>query len=542
MEPHSTGNRNYVLVRLYLIEFFLRFWNCQKLIDLCCTQMPEGSAPEKPASKAVAPAAAPVAAKATTTVSNELQTIAAAPVVSAGSASQSKTSTPKAPQSMPAVVPAPISIPSSAVPRPATMATVFPAPQPSAPASFNVSPSLQTDYSSHERLDADYLNDVEIASQGGSSNSADSGSLYRRARTSEDDNGNSASRPLVPQTVRHEWEFPGWGQVSKYDYSTFMDRDADEAPALAAAREEHKLSEWPATAICGNDITSSCFYCTGLVAAQAGVWAPLCMLLVSTTLYLFRSIYGEAVTALPLNGGAYNVLLNTTSKVMASVAACLTILSYTATGVVSAASAAAYLNNIWTDEPIKWVVIGLLAIFAILSLFGISESASSALVIFTAHMLTLTVLTVAGVVHVVENGIDPAINLFNSPSQPAISKALFYGFASAMLGVTGFETSANFVEEQKEGVFVKTLRNMWAICAFFNPALSLLCVFVVDPKVMAANPSDSLAQLGKASAGRWLQVQLISFLLSFYNYFVISCSIVRSLLLLMRLLCWLEQF
>jgi hypothetical protein len=47
-------------------------------------------------------------------------------------------------------------------------------------------------------------------------------------------------------------------------------------------------------------------------------------------------MYGEACTALPLNGGAYNVLLNTTSKIVASLAACLTILSYTATAVVSA--------------------------------------------------------------------------------------------------------------------------------------------------------------------------------------------------------------
>ena len=39
--------------------------------------------------------------------------------------------------------------------------------------------------------------------------------------------------------------------------------------------------------------------------------------------------------------------------------------------------------------------------------------------------------------------------------------ALFFGFSTAMLGVSGFETSANFVEEKKSGVFPKTLRNMW---------------------------------------------------------------------------------
>ena len=53
-----------------------------------------------------------------------------------------------------------------------------------------------------------------------------------------------------------------------------------------------------------------------------------------------------------------------------------------------------------------------------------------------------------------------------------------FGFAAATLGVSGFETSANLVEEQAEGVLVKTLRNMWAIVAFFNPMLSLLAVLL----------------------------------------------------------------
>lgn len=72
----------------------------------------------------------------------------------------------------------------------------------------------------------------------------------------------------------------------------------------------HKLGQWMATGICGNDITSSCLYVTGLCVADAGVYAPICLLMVAFTLFLFRRVYGEAVTALPLNGGAYNVLLN----------------------------------------------------------------------------------------------------------------------------------------------------------------------------------------------------------------------------------------
>lgn len=61
-------------------------------------------------------------------------------------------------------------------------------------------------------------------------------------------------------------------------------------------------------------------------------------------LVYLRFIYGEAISALPMNGGAYNVLINTTSKPVASFAACLAVISYIATGVVSAATAVSYLQ------------------------------------------------------------------------------------------------------------------------------------------------------------------------------------------------------
>ena len=57
-----------------------------------------------------------------------------------------------------------------------------------------------------------------------------------------------------------------------------------------------------------------------------------------------RLIYGESISALPMNGGAYNVLINATSKPVASFAACLAVISYIATGVVSAATAVSYLQ------------------------------------------------------------------------------------------------------------------------------------------------------------------------------------------------------
>ena len=70
-------------------------------------------------------------------------------------------------------------------------------------------------------------------------------------------------------------------------------------------------------------------------------------------LYLFRGMYGEAVTALPMNGGSYNVLINTTSKAMASFAATLAMVSYLATGVVSATTAIDYLSKVRGPDSLR---------------------------------------------------------------------------------------------------------------------------------------------------------------------------------------------
>ncbi|NVK50548.1 MAG: amino acid permease, partial [Cyclobacteriaceae bacterium] len=114
---------------------------------------------------------------------------------------------------------------------------------------------------------------------------------------------------------------------------------------------QHKLNQLSATAICGNDISSSVLYVSALAIAFAGQYAWITLLIVSLVLFLFRKIYGEVVGALPLNGGAYNALLNTTSKSTASFAATLTILSYMATAVISANEAIHYLHHLIPAMP-----------------------------------------------------------------------------------------------------------------------------------------------------------------------------------------------
>lgn len=378
-------------------------------------------------------------------------------------------------------------------------------------------------------------------------------------------------------------------------------------PGEASAHGHTKLGEFASTAICGNDITSSCLYVSAIAIGAAGKLAPIGLLIVAAMLFLFRKIYAEVVGALPLNGGAYNALLNTTSKSRASVAACLTILSYMATAVISAGEAMHYganlmpfLNYSFFGFPgTWWATIALLGLFTGLTIMGISESASVAIGIFVTHLVTLTLLIIVGLCYIFfsETGTSTFQNNLDSPlithvdvtgtaeaegytaavtvldeegklvseldakgepvdaaghddshaeedashghHEPKVKKrtaisvaaALFFGFSVALLGISGFESSANFVEEQEAGVFPKTLRNMWVCVLIFNPAMALLALALIPISDIQTKPQYELgllAQMGYISGGSGIFGNALKYLVSIDAILVLSGAVLTS--------------
>ncbi|GAA4296740.1 APC family permease [Aestuariibaculum suncheonense] len=265
-----------------------------------------------------------------------------------------------------------------------------------------------------------------------------------------------------------------------------------------------QLNELAATAICGNDISSSCLYVSALSIVYAGQYAWISLLLVSAVLFLYRKIYGEVVGALPLNGGAYNALLNTTKKSTASFAATLTVLSYMATAVISSTEAIKYAHSLWSDIPIVYATIILLFVFMGLVILGIGESSKVAVFIFIFHLSSLVVLCLFSLYFLFTNGFDVLIENFKAPVKGSIATALFFGFSAAMLGISGFESSANYVEEQKKGVFRKTLKNMWIIVTVFNPLLAFLALSIIPLATISHKEDTLLSFMGHLTGGNWL--------------------------------------
>ena len=348
----------------------------------------------------------------------------------------------------------------------------------------------------------------------------------------------------------------------------------EENELVGQARKE-KLGEWLATGICGNNITSSALYVVALCSVPAGKFAPVALLCIAGLLYLFRRIYEEVVTALPVNGGTYNLLLNTTTKGNASIAACLTMLSYVTTAVISSTSAMRYLHTLCDnceEFDVIFATCVTLSIAAFLNLMGITESAVVALVIFLFHMLSMVLLVgaclikaivdmptvdlLAGTSTLAATAVSPAslttpitfpynfssntqctcyndtalstataeaasqsvdtVSMFiynwvhTSPAM-GIAGAIYFGFSSALLGISGFESSSNYVENQQDGVFPKTLRNMWIAVTFINPSIAFLaqCLLPVNDIAGQAEEGALLSIMAEKAAGPWLKYWIV---------------------------------
>ncbi len=274
-----------------------------------------------------------------------------------------------------------------------------------------------------------------------------------------------------------------------------------------------QLGELASTAIAGNDILSSSLYVCGIASLFAGIWAPFVFILIAVVLYLYKHVYTEVVEALPLNGGAYNCLLNATSKNIAAAAGIMTVLSYMATSVISAKTAVEYAHTVLHQIPVLPVTAGIIIFFALLTIMGVKDSAKVAMGIFFFHIFVLTIFVVIGLIHLFNNGTGFLIENLGRTNEIFASQGsfrmLFLAFAASLLGVSGFESSANFVEEQKPGVFRKTLRNMLLGVAIFNPLISLVVLYSLPLATITTVKDFVLSESAMMIGGKALQYLVV---------------------------------
>lgn len=284
-------------------------------------------------------------------------------------------------------------------------------------------------------------------------------------------------------------------------------------------REERGLSHvalpwWLAAGLVGADIGTSVFYSTGVLWPIVGAAAPLFVLIVVVSMWLFKTTYQEGCSVNPVNGGAYAMVLSTVGRRSGLAIGSLTILSYLATAVVSALSGAYYLSSLWGGNWPLWGVFAVAAIpvvvFAILNLWGLKESTRVVFVIAAFHFLMLIVMDVWGL-WLMAAGEAHWERLWQGLAA-LTPHAFILGFASAFLGITGFESAAQIVEEIERPIS-RSVRRIYStivgLVSFTSPMSSLAIVTLLPLDVIEANRNNLLSALASYQGGQPMLMLLV---------------------------------
>jgi amino acid transporter len=248
------------------------------------------------------------------------------------------------------------------------------------------------------------------------------------------------------------------------------------------------LTWWLAAGLVGADIGTSVFYSTGILYPLVGGAAPFFITFVCLAMWLFKLTYQEGCAVSPLNGGAYTMVLQTIGRRTALIVGSMTILSYLATAVVSALSGAKYLSTlpvfgdtVWSNWQIALVAAVPIVGFAILNVFGLRESTKLTFAIAAFHFVTLIGMDVYGLFLAFTQGAH--WERLTEGFGALAPHALVMAFAAAFLGITGFESAAQIIEEIAEPRWLSIRRiytTIVILVSFTGPISSLLCIVLLS--------------------------------------------------------------
>lgn len=290
---------------------------------------------------------------------------------------------------------------------------------------------------------------------------------------------------------------------------------APEGTTAPLPKPHAQLTWWLAAGIVGADIGTSVFYSTGILYPHVGFAAPFFILLVALAMWLFKATYQEGTAVAPINGGAYTMLLQTVGRRSGLVVGSLTILSYLATAVVSALSGAYYLSSLWPAGTWPaWLIVIVAAIpiigFAFLNMIGIKESAKLVFGFASFHFLLLLVIDMWGLWFAFTHGADWG-RLGHGLTSLAPQGALL-GFAAAFLGITGFETAAQIVEELETPSWRAIQKIYLAVVLLVSitaPISSMLCMTLLSDAQLVQFKDNFLSGLATVIGGQPLLYILV---------------------------------
>ncbi|MBX9568738.1 MAG: APC family permease [Candidatus Obscuribacterales bacterium] len=286
-------------------------------------------------------------------------------------------------------------------------------------------------------------------------------------------------------------------------------------PVKEGGHGDALLPWWLAAGIVGADIGTSVFYSTGVIKPFVGFTAPLVILFVCLMMWFFKATYEEGCSASPFNGGAYMMVLQTVGRRVAMVVGALTILSYLATAAVSALSGAYYIDSF--DNIVNWPVAAVCSVaivpvivFGLLNIVGIKEPAIIVFGIAFFHFVLLLGMDVWGLILAFQRNVDFGKVFQAVPNFHPIN--YLQGIACAFLGITGFESAAQIVEQLKSPTW-RTLKQVYLaivlLVGITAPLTSYLCIILLTNDQLDFYSNSLLSGLAYVEGGTPLLITLV---------------------------------
>ena len=287
--------------------------------------------------------------------------------------------------------------------------------------------------------------------------------------------------------------------------------------------EGHKkkhLGWFISAGIVGADIGTSVFYSTGVLFPIVGYLSPLFVLITCLAMWIFKKTYEEGLAMSPRNGGAYSIILRSMGRRVAVVAGALTFVSYLATAAVSSLAGSYYISSLFSSEVslTTTVFISFIPIlfFGFLNTKGIKEPAKIVTGIASFHFVFLMFISLWSLIYLIfhfqDLDLSKFLQVFPDGERKINFPLLAYGFAAAFLGITGFESVAQIIEELKTPS-MKTLEKLYrtvilAVC-FTAPFISFFCLALLTPEEVNTNLNYLLSGLTEKIGGAGLKTVLV---------------------------------
>ena len=288
--------------------------------------------------------------------------------------------------------------------------------------------------------------------------------------------------------------------------------------------QKHDELSWiVAAGVVGADIGTSIFYGTGILFPIVGYLAPFFVLFTCLMMWFFKKTYEEGLALSPYNGGAYSMMLRGVGRRLAVFAGGLTFISYLATAAVSALSGSFYLSSFFENlSSSDIVLISFIPIifFAFFNIKGIKEPAKIVTVVAIMHFFLLIVIAIWGLFFLMFHWDEIFFSkFFTLPNEWSLNIFL-YGLASGFLGITGFESAAQIVEEL-ETPTLKTVSKLYKaviiLVSITAPAISFLCLALLTPDEVQHNINHLLSGLAnKLGGGALLTIIVLDATLTLY--------------------------